>query len=91
MFVPTMTTHAVTEPEKRFFLHQGPALESLEDLFGELQTMESWQFAHHVTPDKHDFATWVAHCFEDKFLAKRMLNARSVEDLQKEIFISLFR
>ena len=86
-----MTTFTVTDPEKRFFLHRGEALSSLEDLFGELQTMEQWQFTHHVTTDKHDFANWVADCFEDKFLAKRMLNARTIEDLQKEIFISLFR
>jgi hypothetical protein len=70
-----MTTYTVTDPNERFFLHQGPALESLEDLFGELLTMEEWQFAHHVTPSKHDFANWVANCFEDKFLAKRLSNA----------------
>lgn len=86
-----MTTYAVTEPEKRFFLHQGEALESLEDLFTELQTIEEHQFSHHVNDERHDFATWVEHCFEDKFLAKRMRSAKSIEELQKEIFISLFR
>ena len=86
-----MTTYTVTKPSERFFLHQGPPLESLEDLFSELQTMEGWQFSLHVTPDKPDFATWVAKCFDDKYLAKKMNGARSIDDLQKEIFVSLFR
>ena len=86
-----MTTYAVDSPEKRFFVHQGEALASLEELFAELQTIERHQFSHHVTDDRHDFANWVEHCFEDKFLAKRMRDARTIEDLQKEIFISLFR
>jgi hypothetical protein len=55
-----------------------------------LQTMEDWQFHHH-TMNGSDFATWVRDCFGDKFLAKRLEGAKSIEDLQKEIFISLFR
>ena len=86
-----MTTFTVKTPEERFFLHQGEAMSSLEELFTELQTMKQHQFDHHVTGDRHDFAQWVGDCFEDKFLEKRMRGANSIEDLQKTIFISLFR
>ena len=41
--------------------------------------------------EKNDFSSWVRDCLGDRFLAKRMTNAQSIEDLQKEIFISLFR
>ena len=86
-----MTTYAVTEPNQRFFVHQGNALWSLEDLFTELQTMPESQFAHHVNDQRNDFAEWTRHCFQDHFLAKKMEQANSVEELQKTIFISLFR
>ena len=43
-----MTTYTVTDPNERFFLHQGPALESLEDLFGELQTTAQGQGGRQV-------------------------------------------
>lgn len=91
MLAIPMTTYAVTDPDKRFFVHNGAALWSLEELFAELQTMQEHQFSHHVGEERHDFATWVADCFGDKFLAKRMQKAQSLEDLQKEVFIHLFR
>ena len=84
-------TYAVDTHEKRFFIHQGPAVASLEELFSELQTIEDWQFSHHVNEEKHDFAAWVGDVFGDKFLAKRMASAKDVDELQKQIFISLFR
>jgi len=54
-----MTTQAVIDPEKRFFLHGGGELASLDDLFTELQTMEPQVYAHHVNEERNDFATWV--------------------------------
>lgn len=84
-------TYTVDDPAKRFFVHQGEALWSLEDLFSELQTMQEWQFAHHVNEERHDFARWVGDCFNDRFLAKKLESARTIDDLQKQIFISLFR
>lgn len=86
-----MTTYVVDDPAKRFFLHQGVAIESLEHLFEELQTMSPHQFDHHVNNDRHDFSVWVKDVFDDRFLAKQMKKATSIEDLQKTIFISLFR
>ena len=84
-------TYTVDDHEKRFFIHQGPAINSLEELFSELQTIEDWQFNHHVNEEKHDFATWTRDVFGDHFLAKRMQDAKTIDELQKQIFISLFR
>jgi hypothetical protein len=86
-----MTTFTVTEPEKRFFLHSGAALWSLEELFAELQHIEPHQFSHHVGIEKHDFAKWVKDCFGDHFLAKQMEQAKTPDELQKIVFVSLFR
>ena len=84
-------TYTVDDHEKRFFIHQGPTVSSLEELFAELQTIEEWQFMHHVNDDKHDFANWVSDVFGDRFLAKKMQDAKTLDELQKQIFISLFR
>lgn len=72
-------------------MHNGPAIPSLEDLFSELQSMEAHQFYHHVNSERHDFAQWVGDVFQDRFLAKQMVAAKTREDLQKTIFVSLFR
>ena len=83
--------YAAIETEKAFLLHEGPSIPSLDELFAELQTMQPHQFYHHVTHDKHDFAQWVGDVFQDRFLSKQMLTAKTREVLQNTIFVSLFR
>jgi len=89
--VTTMATYAVTDPEKRFFLHGGGELSSLEDLFTELQTMEDHVYAHHVNEERNDFSRWVREVMGDHFLAKKIELARDRDELLKCLFISLFR
>jgi len=86
-----MTTFTVDDPQKRFFVQGGTALGSMEELFLELQLMEKWQFDHHVNDQRHDFAAWTRDVFGDRFLAKQMEQAKTIEDLQKVVFVSLFR
>ncbi len=81
----------VRDPSQRFFLHGGGALESLEDLFTELQTMEDEVFNHHVTAERNDFATWVRDVFKDPFLARHIELSREKDQLCKLLFINLFR
>jgi hypothetical protein len=86
-----MKTYAVTDPQKYFFLHGGGELKSLEELFVELQTMDHGVFSHHVTPERHDFATWVKDVMGDRMLAKNMTYARTKEEMEKLLFVNMFR
>ncbi len=86
-----MPSYLVEQPDKRFFLHEGGELASLEDLFTELQSMKPHVFQHHVNADKNDFAVWVRDVMQDRFLAKNMVFAKTKDDLMKLLFIQLFR
>ncbi len=86
-----MTTYAVTDPQKYFFLHGGGELKSMEELFMELQTMDPAVYAHHVNDERHDFATWVRDVMGDRSLARRMEMSRDRDEMLKLLFINLFR
>lgn len=58
-----------------FWLNSGRKLESLRELHDELKTMTPDVFAHHVTPVKNDFASWIEHSIEHPTLAARLKNA----------------
>jgi hypothetical protein len=74
-----------------FVLKDGTKLHSLKDLYGHLSTISEEDFSHHVNEQKNDFAAWIEHTHRDKFLAQSIRQAKSKEEMQKQIFISMFR
>jgi hypothetical protein len=76
---------------KDFVLKDGTKLHSLKDLYGHLSTITDADFRHHVNEQKNDFASWVEHAHGDKYLAQSLRQAKSKEEIQKIIFIALFK
>lgn len=74
-----------------FITRDGTKLASLKDLYGHLSAMSEDEFRHHVHEQRNDFASWVEHSHGDKFLAQSLRQSKSKEDMQKMIFIALFR
>jgi len=87
----TIINNVVLDSDKRFFLKDGQILNSLEDLFQELQVMENHVFEHHVNSEKNDFANWIGDVFGDKFLAKNVQLAKDKDATLKLLFMNLFK
>jgi hypothetical protein len=86
-----MDEHRLHDKKEDFTLKGGTTLHSLKDLYGALSTMSEEEFTHHVNEHKNDFASWIEHSHGDKFLAQQLRQAQSKEEMQKAIFISMFR
>jgi hypothetical protein len=74
-----------------FQTRDGARLESVKDLYGHLSAITDEAFAHHVQEGKNDFASWVEHAHNDKFLAAAIRRAKTKEEMRKMIFVGLFR
>jgi len=83
--------YAVTIPEQRFYLHDGPPITTMNELLDTLGQMSDEQFSHHVNTEKHDFAAWVRDVFGDRFLAQQMEKAKTRDQLRKVVFIATYR
>lgn len=81
--------------DKPFILKDGTTLHTMHDLYGALSTMSNETYNHHVDVEHHDtkndFANWVEHVIGDKFLAKTMRQATNRQELQRAVFMGLFR
>jgi hypothetical protein len=66
-------------PEKCFWVHHGPVLRDLRELRDALERQISdGQFAHHVGPERNDFADWVEHVLGEKTCARALRRVHSV-------------
>jgi hypothetical protein len=52
-------------PENEFVLVGGKRIKNIAELGRELKTMSGDVFAHHVTREKNDFASWIDACVKD--------------------------
>jgi hypothetical protein len=86
-----MDEHRLHGYNEDFITKDGAKLHSLKDLYGHLSVMPEEEFRHHVNEHKNDFAAWVEHSHGDKFLAQAVRQAKTKEEVQKAIFIALFR
>jgi hypothetical protein len=77
--------------DKPFVLKNGTKLETMHDLYGALSTMSDTTYNEHVTTDKNDFANWVEHVIGDKFLANAMRRATTKQELQRAVFMGIFK
>ena len=64
-------------PQRQFHLFNGGLLASLAQLRAALPSMSDEVFAHHVRPERNDFAAWVRDVFHDEPLAARIAAVRS--------------
>lgn len=70
--------------EECFWANDGQVLSSLGDLSYALTHMSPDAYAHHVTPDRNDFADWVEFVLLDK---KCALSLRKAKDQKTALFI----
>jgi hypothetical protein len=77
-------------PEKCFWVHYGPVLKDLRELRDALEHQVSEaQFAHHVGPERNDFANWVDHVLAEKACARALRRARTVSEALSAIETAL--
>lgn len=70
-------------PSQRFFLADGRTLSSLAELRDALLVMDDALFYRHVTPERNDFAAWIAGVFARQDLAERARHVRSKYELAR--------
>ena len=75
--------------ERSFKVKDGTVLHNLQELYDHLAVINDFDFKHHFEND--DFADWVEHGLNDKFLAASMRRATTKEELRKAIFVAMFR
>ncbi len=69
--------------DQRFWVHEGPVLCDLRDLWRSFSTMTDSQFAHHVTKEKNDFSAWVREVLRDKECARRIAGAKNQDEARR--------
>lgn len=81
-------TLPVAVPEKRFWVHNGPILGDMRELYNALEhELNDEQFKHHVGAKRNDFAQWVQDVLGDRTCAtklKRMKTRKSMAKAVKE-------
>ena len=66
-------------------------LNSIKDLYGALSAISDEHFRHHVDDQKNDFAAWIEHAHGDKFLAAAMRQTKHKHEMQKIVFMAMFK
>jgi len=77
-------------PGQEFRMRDGTLLKDAEAMFRVLLDLPQDEYAFFVNDEKNDFASWVEHCLNDKFLAGAMRRATSREKMLKTIFTYLY-
>ena len=69
-------------PDKAFWVHNGPILKNVSELFNALRTMREDTFRHHVNKDKNDFAKWIGDVYGEARLAAQVRTTSTKTALQ---------
>jgi hypothetical protein len=75
--------------ESYFWLKNGAAIKSIDELSKALKTMPDDVFNHHVNSEKNDFANWICDVLKDKKLAQKISSAKSTEEMINHINIEV--
>ncbi|MFH1649047.1 MAG: hypothetical protein ABIA93_00680 [Candidatus Woesearchaeota archaeon] len=78
--------HIRAPPEKWFVLANGEALKDVRALADALERIEDHIWAHHVQPDRNDFANWIRDVFQDMELADQLTIAKDRKHAQLVIY-----
>jgi|SRR3989338_147827 len=73
------------QPEKAFWINNGPVLKNLNELAASIKKMKAKQFMHHVNRDKNDFAKWVEEVVDDKILSQRIKLLKTKKAMAKAV------
>ena len=73
------------QPEKAFWINNGPVLKSLGEFAQAAKKLSPSQFAHHASQQRNDFAKWVDEVIGDSTLAKRLRALKSPEAVSKAV------
>jgi len=69
-----------------FWVHDGPALQSLLDLRAAFQEIiREDQYAYHANKEKNDFSQWVLHILKDESCAKDLLKVKDMKAALKVV------
>ncbi len=84
-----MTPILEAPPHQEFFL-ETRKISNIRELYDALEHMSDEQFSHFVNDEKHDFATWIEHSLNSKFLAARIRRAKTRGLIRKELFMAMY-
>lgn len=70
----------VVSGEACFWVNNGAALHSMQDLHKALRTMSKEQFVHHTEMGRNDFSAWLAGVLGDKKCSVDILKAKNTKE-----------
>ncbi|HIH37684.1 hypothetical protein J4460_02960 [Candidatus Woesearchaeota archaeon] len=83
--VPALAMPQYVEGDLRFYVTDGTYISSYKELAKTLDAMHITIFSFHVNQQKNDFRNWVADCFKDAGLAKRIEKAKTPKEMAKVV------
>ena len=79
-------SHPEASPTQWFVLANGEAIKDVRALADALERIEDHVWAHHVQPDRNDFANWIRDVFQDLDLANKIAVAKDRKHAQLVIY-----
>ncbi len=76
---------SAVQPDKAFWVNNGPILKSLDEFFAALKNLKPEQFLHHVNRQKNDFAKWISEVVGDAILAQRIRALKTKDAMAKAV------
>lgn len=70
------------KPEHFFWLSDGTVVRSVKELAESFGSMDDHVYYHHANHQKNDFSNWVADIFNEKQLAKNLMQASNKIEAQ---------
>ena len=65
------------DPEKCFWINNGPILKNVEELADALETISEDAYRYHANQDKNDFSKWISEVIGDSKLANDLLSSKN--------------
>ncbi len=76
---------SAVQPDKAFWVNNGPILKSLWEFAASVGKLKPEQFLHHVNRQKNDFAKWIREVIGDNTLAQRIRILKTKEAMAKAV------
>lgn len=77
--------------ESCFWVNHGPVVKDLRELHDAFWSMSHEQFAHHVTPERNDFAIWTTDVLSDGETGDKLRQVTSREEAAEIVEEALAR
>lgn len=76
---------SAVQPDKAFWVNNGPILKSLDEFAAAVRKLKPEQFMHHVNRQKNDFAKWISEVVGDGILAQRIRVLKTGDEMAKAV------